>query len=136
MMRSIFVVMASIFLFVGTTPACAGEPAEGESTSLVVLIYDTQCKWACDAVRPIMQELKEKHKDAFSYMELNATQDQLEESKKLAKQNGISWFLEDYSQFVPVVGIFNARRKCVKYLLGKKEKEVYAAALEKALQCK
>lgn len=109
---------------------------EAGPSAMIVLIYDTHCKTACDLVRPIMKEIKGEMKDCFTFVELNSSTETLAESQKTAKELGIHGFLADYAQFVPIVGVFTAKKKCIKVIQGPKGKDVYMAALQKALQCK
>lgn len=115
--------------------ASAAEDAQSQS-AMIVLIYDTHCKTACDLVRPIMKEIKGEMKDCFTFVELDSSNEKLVESQKTAKELGIHGFLADYAQFVPIVGVFTAKKKCVKVIQGPKGKDIYMAALQKALQCK
>lgn len=109
---------------------------EASPSAMIVLIYDTHCKTACDLVRPIMKEIKGEMKDCFTFVELNSSAETLAESQKTAKELGIHGFLADYAQFVPIVGVFTAKKKCIKVIQGPKGKDIYMAALQKALQCK
>lgn len=113
----------------------SAQDAQGQS-AMIVLIYDTHCKTACDLVRPIMKEIKGEMKDCFAFVELDSSTEKLAESQKTAKELGIHGFLADYAQFVPIVGVFTAKKKCIKVIQGPKGKDIYMAALQKALQCK
>ncbi len=116
-------------------PVSAEEAPQGQS-AMIVLIFDTHCKTACELVRPIMKELKGEMKDSFTFIELDSSGEKLADSQKTAKELGIHGFLADYAQFVPIVGVFSAKKKCIKVIQGPKNKDVYMAALQKALQCK
>lgn len=120
----------------GTSNIPASTVEAAQPTAMCVLIFDTHCKTACDLVRPIMKELKGELKDCFNYVELDSSNEKLPESQKTAKQLGIHGFLADYAQWVPIVGVFTAKKKCIKVIQGPKAKDVYMAALQKALQCK
>ncbi len=113
----------------------SAQDGQGQS-AMIVLIYDTHCKTACELVRPIMKEIKGEMKDCFTFVELNSSAETLAESQKTAKELGIHGFLADYAQFVPIVGVFTAKKKCIKVIQGPKGKDIYMAALQKALQCK
>ena len=117
------------------TSVAAEDTAQGQS-AMIVLIFDTHCKAACEAVRPIMKELKGELKDCFTFVELDSSGEKLADSQKTAKELGIHGFLADYAQFVPIVGVFTSKKKCIKVIQGPKSKDVYMAALQKALQCK
>lgn len=101
--------------------------------ALVVLLYDEHCKTWCEKVRPIMRELKEHYGNKVKVVELNTSHSALKESKKEAKELGVSGFLADYCDFVPYVGMFNRKRKLVKELQGPKEKDTYVQAIDKVL---
>ena len=135
--RILGVLIFCLLIFAGpiSTGVSAENAAPGQ-TAMIVLIYDTHCKTACELVRPIMREIKSEMKDSFNFVELNSSGETLAESQKTAKELGIHGFLADYAQFVPIVGVFTAKKKCIKVLQGPKAKEVYMAALQKALQCK
>ncbi len=113
----------------------SAQDGQGQS-AMIVLIYDTHCKTACELVRPIMKEIKGEMKDCFTFVELDSSQERLVESQKTAKELGVHSFLADYAQFVPIVGVFTAKKKCIKVIQGPKSKDIYMAALQKALQCK
>jgi len=130
--RFLFCLIASLLM---TGSARAQDAAQPQS-AMIVLIFDTHCKSACDIVRPIMHELKDEYKQCFNFVELDSSQEKLSESQAKAKELGVHPFLASYAQFVPVVGVFNAKRKCIRVINGAKSKAIYADALQKALQCK
>lgn len=116
--------------------AVSAEEAPAGQSAMIVLIFDTHCKTACELVRPIMKQIKEEVKDCFTFVELDSSAEKLAESQKTAKELGIHSFLADYAQFVPIVGVFTTKKKCIKVIQGPKTKDIYLAALHKALQCK
>lgn len=125
-------------LFFFAVLCCIGVRAEDAAqpkSAMIVLIFDTHCKTACELVRPIMRELKGEFKDCFTFVELDSSQEKLSESQAKAKEMGIHPFLASYAQYVPIVGVFNAKKKCIRVIDGAKTKDVYAQALQKALQC-
>jgi len=135
--RFLGVLISSFIVFSGLWgTAASAEDATPAQAAMIVLIFDTHCKTACELVRPIMKEIKDEMKDCFSYVELNSSSETLADSQKTAKELGIHGFLADYAQFVPIVGVFTAKKKCIKVIQGPKAKDVYMAALQKALQCK
>ena len=98
---------------------------------LVVVIFDEYCKQACSSVRQYLSELSKDY--PIKLVELDVSEKTYKDAEKTAKALGIKWFLYDSEEWIPIVGVFNARRKCVKELRGRKLKEVYKAAIEKAL---
>jgi hypothetical protein len=50
-----------------------------------------------------------------------------------AKPLGLAKFLSDNQDYAPVVGVFSARGKIVKELVGPKSKSIYEDAIAKAL---
>lgn len=80
-----------------------------------------------------MQELAQKYGEQIKYSELDASPEAFNASIKVASTLGVKTFLADSTDLAPIVGIFNARRKKVNELLGYKSKEVYQAAIERAL---
>lgn len=132
-LRILIVCVLAVLTSLGVSSSA--QDAQGQS-AMIVLIYDTHCKTACDLVRPIMKEIKGEMKDCFAFVELDSSTEKLAESQKTAKELGIHGFLADYAQFVPIVGVFTAKKKCIKVIQGPKGKDIYMAALQKALQCK
>lgn len=116
--------------------AVSAEEAPASQAAMIVLIFDTHCKSTCELVRPIMRQIKDEVKECFTFVELDSSAEKLAESQKTAKELGIHPFLADYAQFVPIVGVFTAKKKCIKVIQGAKSKDIYMAALQKALQCK
>lgn len=106
---------------------------EQNAEAVVVLLYDDHCKTWCEKVRPILRELKERYGQRVSFAELNTAPAALKDTKKLAKDLGVSSFLADYCDFVPYVGVFNQRKKLIKELQGPKDKDIYVQAIEKVL---
>ncbi len=131
----VFISCLMVFSGLGATNVSAEDAPQAQS-AMIVLIFDTHCKTACELVRPIMKEIKSEMKDCFTFVELDSSGEKLAESQKAAKELGIHGFLADYAQFVPIVGVFTAKKKCIKVIQGPKGKEIYMAALQKALQCK
>ena len=107
-----------------------------EPTALVVFIFDKSCKVSCNTVRPIIRELQGEYTNRVQFTELDVSKDCLKESQKTAKSLGVSSFLSDAEDWYPAVGVFSARRKMVKQILGAKTKEMYKAAIEKAIAAK
>jgi len=127
-----------VFLFVsGVRPSVTAQTSlQDKDKVLVVFIYDPHCQFTCDKVRPAVREIQSKHSDSVSYVEIDTSDEHSEQSKALAKQNGVLWFYNDNLKFVPVVGFFSPKRKCIKYLTGPKTRDVYEAALVKAMKAK
>ncbi|HNB21980.1 MAG TPA: hypothetical protein PKZ32_06180, partial [Candidatus Melainabacteria bacterium] len=105
----VFIVLVCALLAIASFLGIASwaQDAQGQS-AMIVLIYDTHCKTACDLVRPIMKEIKGEMKDCFTFVELDSSNEKLADSQKTAKELGIHGFLADYAQFVPIVGVFTA----------------------------
>lgn len=101
---------------------------------LLLLVYDDSCSISCNTVRPVIRELAEKHSGKLKYAELNISDQAIENSRKQAKELGVSAFLETASNDVPVVAIFNSKLKKVKNLPGVKTRDVYTKAVEQAVQ--
>lgn len=120
--------------------ACKAETAQAETQQpwklLVVLLYDQDCKVTCTKVKPAMQELAQKFGPQVKYVELNAAEGTFAESIKTAESLGVKHFVTDSAEQVPVVGIFNTKKKRVKELQGFKTKDVYELAIQKALEHK
>lgn len=116
--------------------ALAQGAADLKNKVLVVFIYDPHCRITCDKVRPAVRDVQSRYADSVSYVEIDTSDEHLKQSKDLAAKNGVLWFYNDNMKFVPVVGFFSPERKCIKYLTGPKTKDVYEAALMKAMKVK
>lgn len=80
-----------------------------------------------------MKELKEQYGNRVEVVELDASL--LKEAEAKSKALGVYCFLRDSAEWVPIVGVFSSKKKLLKELVGPKEKQVYAAAIDKALSC-
>lgn len=133
--RSFLLVM--LFVLSGCPSGLAQTPvADAKGKVLVVFIYDPHCQFTCDKVRPAVRQVQSKHAQSVSYVEIDTSDEHAQQSKALAQKNGVLWFFNDNMKFVPVVGFFSPERKCIKYLTGPKTKDVYEAALVKAMKAK
>jgi hypothetical protein len=135
-MRLIQYLLLLLLLMTSTIGPVVSAPARANQQVLVVLIFDQSCKAWCQKVRPMMKELGEVYGDKVVFAELDASHDKLKEAEGRAKELGVYNFLSDSADWVPIVGVFNPQRKLVKELVGPKQKEVYAGAIDKALACK
>lgn len=132
--RSLLLVMTFVL---SCSPSGLAETAtDAKGKVLVVFIYDPHCQFTCDKVRPAVRQVQSAHADSVSYVEIDTSDEHAEQSKALAQKNGVLWFFNDNMKFVPVVGFFSPQRKCIKYLTGPKTKDVYEAALVKAMKTK
>ncbi|HEY9759306.1 MAG TPA: hypothetical protein V6C97_29375 [Oculatellaceae cyanobacterium] len=111
----------------------SAESGDLKDKPLVTLIFDQTCKVWCKQVRPIMKELQDEYHDKVGFAELDATEAVLVETRKKAKDLGISGYFSDAADYVPVVLIFTANRKLVKELPGPKTRKDYEAVIEKAM---
>ena len=100
---------------------------------MVLLIFDQTCKVWCKQVRPVMKELEEQYRDRVGFVELDATESVLADTKKKAKEMGISGYFADAADYVPVVLVFTANRKLVKELPGPKSRKDYESVIQKAI---
>lgn len=106
-------------------------PAQG--TVQVIFMYDSHCTVSCQQVLPIVRELKKKYGDRVNFTELNTSPDAIKDAKKRAKELGVLSFMADYADYIPIVGVFNAKRKLCKDLVGPKTRDIYEAAIQKVL---
>jgi hypothetical protein len=138
-MKALHFAQSMIFtalLFCGALASNAADPTPVPAPPnkvLVLLVFDKTCKVWCQRVRPVMKELKESYGTKVDVAELDSTQDVLEESKKKARELGVSKFFADVTDYVPIVLIFDTQRKLVKELPGPKPAEEYKASIDKAL---
>lgn len=129
------------FLFVWAAPLPlmpAGLAAEGQSEPkpgqvLVVMLYDQHCSLWCGKVRPIMKELAQDLGERVFVDEIDVSKGQEKSAEEKCKQLGILSYYKDIES-VPVVMVFDARRKLAKELNGPKSKELYRGAIEKVLK--
>lgn len=131
--------IASIEVFLGPISALAAPPAgstksvAGKYDARVVMIYDHECAVWCGQVKPILSELQNEYKSRVQFVELDTSNDQIASSKNTAKSIGVSKFLTENADYAPVIGVFSAKGKLLKELVGPKKKEIYTDAITKAL---
>lgn len=99
----------------------------------VVLVFDRECQVWCNKVKPIVQELERTYKDKVEFVSLDTSADSFASSMSHAKPLGLAKFLADNQDYAPVVGVFSAKGKIVKELVGPKSKSIYEDAIAKAL---
>lgn len=113
--------------------ALAAEKEQDSSKVLVVMMFDEHCVLWCGKVRPIMKELAGEFGERVVIDEVDASKGKDKEAADKCKQLGILSYFKDV-EAVPVVLIFDGKRKLVKELNGPKTKEFYKAAIEKAIK--
>jgi hypothetical protein len=112
---------------------CVQEISPDKKCQLIVmLIYDETCITSCTVVKPIVRELAEQNK--IQYEELNTSPSQLKATLERAKQLKLESFVSDRTDEVPIVGIFTTKGKLLKEIPGRKTRDVYRTAIEKAWQ--
>jgi hypothetical protein len=107
-------------------------PAGAKPAMVVVLIYDDSCITSCTVVKPIVRELASEK--MIQYEELNTSREHLKETMAKAKSLGVEKFVGDRTEEVPVVGLFSNHGKKLGELTGRKTKDVYKEAIEKAMR--
>ncbi len=110
----------------------ASDPAKAAGKVLVVLVYDQHCKVWCTHVRPIIRELADEFGDKIHVEEIDNSPSSAEAALKQVKELGILSLYKDVES-VPVVMIFDVKRKQCKEINGPKEKPIYKAAIEKVI---
>lgn len=131
--------IASIDSFLWQNSAMAAPPADltksvvGKYDARVVMIYDHECAVWCGQVKPILSDLQNEYKSRVQFVELDTSNDQMASSKSKAKSIGVSKFLNENADYAPVIGVFSAKGKLLKELVGPKKKEIYTDAISKAL---
>jgi hypothetical protein len=106
--------------------------AQAAGKVLVVLVYDQHCKVWCTHVRPIIRELAEEFGEKVHVEEIDNSPSSAEAALKQVKELGILALYKDVES-VPVVMIFDVKRKQCKEINGPKEKPIYKAAIEKVI---
>lgn len=130
---------AFVIAFLWQNPALADAPAaltkkvSGQYEARLVMIYDHECAVWCGQVKPILAELQNEYKSRVQFVALDTSSDQISSSKITAKAIGASKFLSENADYAPVIGVFSAKGKLLKELVGPKKKEIYADAIAKAL---
>jgi glutaredoxin len=107
-------------------------PARANGKVLVVLVYDQNCKVWCTHVRPIIKALADEFGEKVHVEEIDNSPGSTEAALKQVKELGIISLYKDVES-VPVVLIFDIKRKQCKEINGPKEKGIYKAAIEKVL---
>ena len=114
-------------------PTALTKKVAGQYEARVVMIYDHECAVWCGQVKPILAELQNDYKSRVQFVALDTSSDQISSSKITAKAIGASKFLNENADYAPVIGVFSAKGKLLKELVGPKKKEIYADAIAKAL---
>jgi hypothetical protein len=114
-------------------PAALTKKVAGQYDARVVMICDHECAVWCGQVKPILAELQNEYKSRVQFVALDTSSDQISSSKITAKAIGASKFLNENADYAPVIGVFSAKGKLLKELVGPKKKEIYADAIAKAL---
>jgi predicted DsbA family dithiol-disulfide isomerase len=117
------------FVETGVAPS---NPATAVGKVLVVLVYDQHCKVWCTHVRPIVRELGEEFGERVHVEEIDNSPSNAEAALKQVKDLGILALYKDVES-VPVVLIFDVKRKQCKEINGPKDKAIYKAAIEKVI---
>ena len=122
--------LAGLLALIFLCPALA---ADEEKKVLFVLVFDKTCHAWCDKVRPMVKDLQSEYTDRVEFAELDATANVLQETKKKAEALGVLKVFADVTDYVPIVLIFDSRRKLFKELPGPKPASEYKACLDKAI---
>lgn len=116
-----------------TSKSKSGSEPMPASKPKVVLVFDKECQIWCNKVKPIVQQLEQTYLDKVDFVALDTSTDSFATSMSQAQTLGLSKFLSDNRDYAPVVGVFSARGKIVKQLVGPKNKSIYEDAIAKAL---
>lgn len=103
---------------------------------VVMAVFDENCKIWCDRVRPVMRALAKEYEGKVVFVELDASDHHLNESKRRARQLGYGRHFVDALEYVPDVMIFDTTRKMVRDLSGPKNKSEYKSAINLALMAR
>ena len=106
--------------------------AQAAGKILVVLIYDKHCKVWCENVRPIMKQLADEYGEKIFVTEVDNSPDSAARAIEQVKALDILRYYKDVES-VPVVMVFDARRKSFHEVNGPKNKDTYREAIEKIL---
>lgn len=134
MIRRLFTaVLVCILFLVGNAASAADAVLDGDKT-LVLMIFDDHCKVYCKEVRPILQTLKEEYGDRVAFHEIDFSEKTKKAAFESAKQLGVQGSIAAMLDFIPIVGVYTAKRKIVKEISGAKTKETYVKYIESALK--
>ena len=107
--------------------------AKSTAQAVVALVYDQSCYISCQKVRPVIKDVISRYGSQVQYVELDISANALKQTRATAKEYGLSAYLSDSADYVPLVGIFNSKHRLMKELQGPKDKATYAAAVAKVL---
>lgn len=125
--------LLAIFLMLAQLPADA-KNVDSDKV-LVVLLHAQSCRTWCKEVRPVLEEIKKDYKDEKVVIhELDITDEQLPDTKDLAKKLGVASFIPAAMDSVPCVGIFTPERRLVGELTGPQKKSTYKKYIDRALK--
>jgi hypothetical protein len=134
-LTSACILVPALLAFIASPGAGAQElvpEKKAQAQLLVVLIYDASCTVSCSVVKPIVRDLTTTQQ--IQYEEFNTSPNELKDALAKARKFKLETFVSDRTEEVPVVGIFTSKGKRLKELSGRKTKEVYKEAIEKALE--
>ena len=97
------------------------------------MMFDQHCTLWCGRVRPLMKELAEEFGQKVLIDEVDASRGKEKEAEEKCKELGILGYYKDIES-VPVVLLFDGKRKLLKELNGPKSKEFYRSAIEKVIK--
>jgi hypothetical protein len=116
-------------------PALAADKAVDGDKVLVVLLHAQSCRSWCKEVRPVLEDIKKDYKaENVVIHELDITDDQLADTKVLAKKLVVASFIPAAMDSVPCVGIFTPERRLVGSLTGPQKKATYKKYIDRALK--
>jgi thioredoxin-like negative regulator of GroEL len=125
---------ASAKLVSAQLPAAAQNPvASSTDRPFLVFIHSKQCN-VCAKVQPILQQLEKTYNGKVQFIYLDVTDEHAKESaRKIAKSMGLGAFFAFYEDTYPCVGVFDAKKKCIKELYGAQSEDKYCSNLDKAI---
>lgn len=137
-LKPVIVCCFAVILACAFASAAFADGAEKKRGLIVVFLYDESCKESCLVVRPVVRDVTRQRSDRIEYVELNTSPTAIKETTGKAASLKIKTFVDDRTDQVPLIAIFStagsAKPRLIKELVGKKTKDVYKEAVEKALE--
>lgn len=113
--------------------ATAKQETAADKKPMVLFAFDNDCTAWNSQITPRLDELENEYGTKVTFVRLDCSPTALLKSKARAEELGISPFIQDVQDYVPVVAIFNSQRKLIREFVAVKTKDDYKRAIEQAI---
>jgi hypothetical protein len=129
------IAIAVIFVLLACfrTAATAKQETAADKKPMVLFAFDNDCTAWNSKITPHLDELENEYGTKVTFVRLDCSPAALLKSKARAEELGISQFMKDVQDYVPVVGVFNSQRKLIREFVAVRTKVDYKQAIEQAL---